>query len=58
MAIRCSKCNLYCPNHEVRNGVCEDCYEGSESTSSEDEYTSPKIKNAIIQCIVHLIIAY
>jgi hypothetical protein len=37
MAIRFSKCNLYRPNHEVRNDVFEDCYEGSETSSSEDE---------------------
>jgi hypothetical protein len=39
MAIQCSKCNLYRPNHEVRNCVCENCYEDNESTSSEDEET-------------------
>ncbi len=46
MAIQCSKCNLYRPNHEVRNGVCEECYEETESvesSSSEDEWSfAPK----------------
>jgi hypothetical protein len=46
MAIQCTECKLYKPNHEVRNGVCEDCYESSddedqiETSSSEDEAVS------------------
>jgi hypothetical protein len=37
MAIQCTECKLYKPNHEVRNGVCEDCYESSDFSSSDDE---------------------
>ena len=40
MAIKCSKCKLYRPNHEVRNRLCEECYEDSEYSSSEDSESS------------------
>ena len=47
MAIQCSKCNLYRSNHEVRNGVCEECYEESVSSSSEDENYITSSRNEV-----------